>query len=61
MIGWIDVGLSNAAALKELRLEERLFTWSNECAHPTLKKIDRFFVSAEWEVYSVTMIFRPCH
>jgi endonuclease/exonuclease/phosphatase family metal-dependent hydrolase len=28
----------------------RLFTWSNERDHPMLKKIDRFFVTAEWEV-----------
>jgi hypothetical protein len=39
----------NTAALKELHLEGRFFTWSNECAHPTLEKIDIFFVSVEWE------------
>jgi hypothetical protein len=39
----------NEAALKELHLEGRLFTWSNERAHPTLEKIDRVFVSSEWE------------
>jgi exonuclease III len=38
----------NVAALKELHLEGRLFTWSNERAHPTLEKIDRFFITAEW-------------
>jgi hypothetical protein len=39
----------NVAALKELHLEGRLFTWNNERAHPTLEKIDRFFISVEWE------------
>jgi endonuclease/exonuclease/phosphatase family metal-dependent hydrolase len=35
--------------LKELHLHGRLFTWSNERTHPTLERIDRVFVSAEWE------------
>lgn len=40
----------NDAALKELHLQGRLFTWSNEREHPTLEKIGRVFVSAEWEM-----------
>jgi exonuclease III len=39
----------NLAALKELHLNDRLFTWSNERAHPTLERIDRAFISNEWE------------
>jgi hypothetical protein len=39
----------NIMALKELHLRGRLFTWSNERLHPTLKHIDRAFYSIEWE------------
>jgi hypothetical protein len=35
--------------VKEVHLEGRLFTWSNERAHPTLERIDRVFVSTERE------------
>jgi hypothetical protein len=35
--------------IKEVQLEGRLFTWSNERAHPTLEQIDRLFILAEWE------------
>jgi hypothetical protein len=41
----------------------RLFTWSNERAHPTLEKIDRVFFTNEWEaihphhyLHSMTML-----
>jgi hypothetical protein len=34
----------NTAALKEVHLNDRLFTWSNERRHPTLERIDRAFV-----------------
>jgi endonuclease/exonuclease/phosphatase family metal-dependent hydrolase len=37
------------AAMKEIHLQGHLFTWSNERAHPTLMKIDRVFISNEWE------------
>lgn len=40
----------NEAALKEIHLSGRLYTWSNERTHPTLERIDRFFVSADWEL-----------
>jgi hypothetical protein len=39
----------NEAALKEVNLDGRLYTWSNERTHPTLEGIDRAFVTAEWE------------
>jgi hypothetical protein len=42
----------NDVSLKELHLGGRLFTWSNERSHPTLERIDREFVSKEWdEIY----------
>jgi hypothetical protein len=39
----------NEAALKEIHLNGRLFTWSNERVHPTLERIDITFISNEWE------------
>lgn len=39
----------NDAAFKEIHLNGRLFTWSNERVHPTLECIDRPFISNEWE------------
>jgi hypothetical protein len=35
--------------LREIHLQGRLFTWSNERAHPTLERIDRAFISNEWD------------
>lgn len=40
----------NDASLKELHLKGRLFTWSNERVHPTLERIDRAFVTTDWEL-----------
>jgi hypothetical protein len=37
-------------ATVEIHLNGHLFTWSNEREHPTLEKIDRAFISTEWEV-----------
>jgi endonuclease/exonuclease/phosphatase family metal-dependent hydrolase len=37
------------ATVKEVHLEGRLFTWSNERSHLTLEKIDRVFISTKWE------------
>lgn len=39
----------NELELKELHLHDRLYTWSNERSHPTLERIDRVFVSLDWE------------
>jgi hypothetical protein len=36
-------------SLGEIHLQGRLFTWSNERAHPTLERIDRAFISNEWD------------
>jgi endonuclease/exonuclease/phosphatase family metal-dependent hydrolase len=40
----------NGATLKELHLEGRLFTWSNEWVHPTLERIDHAFHTMDWEL-----------
>jgi hypothetical protein len=37
-------------ALKEVHLEGRLYTWSNERSHPTLERIDMCFISTEWDL-----------
>jgi exonuclease III len=39
----------NEATLQEIHLNGRLFTWSNERAHPKLECIDSVFISNEWE------------
>jgi len=36
--------------LKEIRLNRRRFTWSNEQDTPTLTRIDRLFCTTEWEL-----------
>ena len=41
--------------LSELYLHGRRYTWSNECRHPTLERIDRAFATVPWlEAF-------PCH
>lgn len=40
----------NSAELKEIHLQGRLFTWSSEREHPTLERIDRVFMSPDWEI-----------
>ncbi|XP_073357969.1 uncharacterized protein [Aegilops tauschii subsp. strangulata] len=39
----------NMLELKELYLNGRRYTWSNERRHATLEKIDHVFVSNEWD------------
>ena len=36
--------------LKEIGLNGRHFTWSNEQDNPTLTRIDRFFCTPDWEL-----------
>jgi hypothetical protein len=36
--------------LKELYLNGRRFTWSNERELPTLEKLDRVFSTVDWEI-----------
>jgi hypothetical protein len=38
----------SALELKELYLNLRCFTWSNEREQPTLEKLDRAFSSVNW-------------
>jgi hypothetical protein len=40
----------NESLLKEIHHQGRLFMWSNEHSHPTLGRIDRVFISSEWEL-----------
>jgi hypothetical protein len=35
--------------LREIRLQNQKFTWSNERRNPTLAKLDRIFCNAEWD------------
>lgn len=49
----------NEAELDEIHLTGRLYTWSNERSHPTLEKIDRFFVSADGASCFHTAICSP--
>jgi hypothetical protein len=37
--------------LKEIHLQNRRFTWSNERNTPTLCKLDSFFCNAEWDLH----------
>jgi exonuclease III len=41
--------------LKELHLQNRRFTWSNERHRPTLVRLDRFFCNQNWD-----MAFKGC-
>ncbi|XP_073355392.1 uncharacterized protein [Aegilops tauschii subsp. strangulata] len=41
--------LLNDLELKEACLIGRRYTWSNERCQPTLKKIDRWFSTADWD------------
>jgi hypothetical protein len=40
----------NFCELKELALQNRKFTWSNERRHPTLVRLDRVFCNQPWEL-----------
>jgi hypothetical protein len=42
----------NDTALREIHLQGRLFTLSNERAHPTLERINRAFITSEWDALS---------
>jgi hypothetical protein len=37
------------ACPKEMHLNGRLFTWNNERNHPTIERIERAFISKEWD------------
>ena len=40
----------NACELKEIHLQNRKFTWSNEQANPTMRKLDSFFCNEDWDL-----------
>lgn len=40
----------NACELKEIHLQNRKFTWSNEQSNPTLCKLDSFFCNEDWDI-----------
>lgn len=40
----------NACELKEIHLQNRKFTWSNERNVPTLSKLDSFFCNEDWDL-----------
>lgn len=40
----------NACELKEIHLQNRKFTWSNERLDPTLCKLDTFFCNSDWDI-----------
>jgi hypothetical protein len=57
----------NDVALKEIHLSGHPFMWSNERSHTTLERIDRTFVSNNWdnlfpnhEMHSLVLVLQPC-
>ena len=40
----------NSCELKEIHLQNRRFTWSNERNNPTLCKLDNFFCNEDWDI-----------
>ena len=46
----------NTCELKEIHLQNRKFTWSNEQNDPTLSKLDSFFCNEDWDVNFSTHI-----
>jgi hypothetical protein len=43
--------------LKEIQLFGRKYTWANNLANPTFKKLDRVLITTEWEEkYPLTMV-----
>lgn len=49
--------LLNRLELKELYLNGRRYTWSNERREPTMEKIDHIFITNSWEdIYPASML-----
>ncbi|XP_020172573.1 uncharacterized protein [Aegilops tauschii subsp. strangulata] len=40
----------NSCELKEIHLQNKRFTWSNDQSDPTLSKLDSFFCNEEWDL-----------
>jgi hypothetical protein len=51
--------------LKEIKLNGRSFTWSNEQDNPTMTRIDRLLCTPEWELIFLACFFThfrlSCH
>lgn len=47
------------AAIEEIELTGRLFTWSNERERPTLERLDRIFATADWFARFPNHALRP--
>lgn len=41
----------NSCELKEIHLQNRKFTWSNEQHNPTMSKLDSFFCNEDWDIH----------
>jgi hypothetical protein len=52
-------GALDAMRLRELDLQGRKFTWSNEQQNPTMSRIDRFFCSEGWDATFPSVILQP--
>lgn len=48
----------NSCELKEIPLQNRKFTWSNEQNDPTMSKLDGFFCNEEWDLVFSTHILQ---
>ena len=42
-------GALNFCSLKEVHLQNRKFTWSNERRRPMMVRLDRFFINEDWD------------
>uniref|UniRef100_A0A452ZHM4 Endonuclease/exonuclease/phosphatase domain-containing protein n=1 Tax=Aegilops tauschii subsp. strangulata TaxID=200361 RepID=A0A452ZHM4_AEGTS len=40
----------NFCELKEIHIQNRKYTWSNEQSNPTMSKLDGFFCNEEWDI-----------
>jgi len=49
----------NDLSLIELPLIDRLYTWSNRRANPTLERIDRAFINLAWDAVRINYCV-PC-
>lgn len=46
----------NTYELKEIHMQNRKFTWSNEQSDPTMSKLDNFFCNEDWDLEFATHI-----
>jgi endonuclease/exonuclease/phosphatase family metal-dependent hydrolase len=48
----------NSCNLKEVHLQNRKFTWSNERRNPTMVRLDRVFCNKAWDLAFSTHILQ---